>query len=227
MPQDDVVRANTILPPPVAHRIGFWAAILVTAWVILFDAAVALGAAGVPTRSIAVVASLLLALSFVVLMASVCTYAPPAKKVWGQIGLSFATVYATLLAWNYFLQLTVVRSNPQRYEWLTMDFTPDTAFWSLETIGYALMGLAGLFVLPIFDGGGVELAIRWCFAANAAFTVMGSVGYVVSSNPLHVLVLVSLGVWAVAFPVATALLAVVFRRAGTMGGERASYPGRS
>ena len=54
-----------------------------------------------------------------------------------------------------------------------MDFTPDTAFWSVETIGYALMGLAGLFALPVFDRGGVEIAIRWCFAANAVFTALG------------------------------------------------------
>ena len=95
---------------------------------------------------------------------------------------------------------------------MTMGFTRDTAFWSLETIGYALMGLAALFALPVLAKGRIELVIRWCFVANAVFTVLGSVGYVVSGNPLHVLVLIGLGVWAIAFPIATALLAVVFKR---------------
>jgi hypothetical protein len=193
-------------------RIGFWSAILTTVLVLIFNITIALGASGVPTRLIAVCASLLLALSFVVLMASIHSYAPQEKKVWSEIGLSFAIVYAALLIWNYYLQLTVVRINPHLYTWLTMGFTRDTAFWSLETIGYALMGLAALFVLPVLAKGRIELVIRWCFAVNAVFTVLGSVGYVVSGNPLHVLVLIGLGVWAIAFPIATALLAAVFKR---------------
>ena len=85
-------------------------------------------ASGAPTRALAVGASLLLAVSFVVLMASIHSYAPPEKKVWSQIGLSFAILYAALLIWNYYLQLTVVRTNPVLYSWLTMNLTRDTAF---------------------------------------------------------------------------------------------------
>lgn len=198
------------------YQIGFWSAILTITWIIIFNIAIALGMAGAPTRSVALGASLLIALSFIALMVSVHNYAPPERKIWSQIGLSFAIVYAALLTWNYYLQLTVVRNNPQLYEWLTMDFTPDTAFWSLETIGYTLMGLAALFALPVFNGSGIERAIRWCFAINAAFTVLGSIGYVLSGNPLHGLVLASLGVWAIAFPIATALIAVMFKRVERM-----------
>jgi hypothetical protein len=199
--------------PQVVLQIGFWSALLTTAFILIFNIAIALGASGAPTRSLAVGASLLLALSFVVLMSSIHSYAPQEKKVWSQIALSFATVYAALLIWNYYLQLTVVRTNPLLYSWLTMEFTSDTAFWSLESIGYSLMGLAGLFALPVLAKGRIELVIRWCFALNAGFTTLGSIGYVMSGNPLHVLVLASLGIWAIAFPIATALLAVVFRRA--------------
>ncbi|MEM3581268.1 MAG: hypothetical protein QXQ64_08445 [Candidatus Bathyarchaeia archaeon] len=198
------------------YQIGFWSAILTTTWIIIFNIAIALGVAGASTRSVAVGASLLLVFSFIALMVSIHSYAPPEKKIWSQIGLSFAIVYAALLTWNYFLQLTVVRNNPQLYEWLIMDFTPDTAFWSLETVGYTLMGLAALFALPVFNGGGIERAIRWCFAINAVFTVVGSIGYVLSGNPLHGLVLASLGVWAIVFPIATTLLAVMFKRVERM-----------
>lgn len=78
------------------------------------------------------------------------------------------------------------------------------------------MGLAALFALPVLAKGRIELVIRCCFAINAVFTILGGVAYVVSSNPLPVLVLASLGIWAVAFPIATALLAVLFRRATKM-----------
>ena len=199
--------------PPVVFEIGFWSALLTTAWILIFNIAIALGASGAPTRSLAVGASLLLAISFVVLIASIHNYAPLEKKIWSQIGLSFAILYAALLIWNYYLQLTVVRTNPLLYSWLTMDFTRDTAFWSLESVGYALMGLSALFVVPILVNGRIELMIRWCFVVNAVFTILGGIAYVASSNPLHVLVLASLGIWAVAFPIATTLLAVVFRRA--------------
>lgn len=201
----------------VACRVGYWSAILTTTWVIIFNVAIALGAAGAPTRLMAVGASLLLPLSYIALLASIHNYASPAKRVWSQIGLSFAIVYATLLVWNYYLQLTVVRTNPVLYAWLSMDFTSSTAFWSLETVGYALMGLAALFVLPIFSGGGIERVIRWCFGVNALFTALGGVGYALSGgNPLNVLVIASLGVWAIAFPVGTALVALVFKRAREM-----------
>jgi hypothetical protein len=204
------------ITPQVVFQIGFWSALLTTVWILIFNVAIALGAAGAPTRSLAVGASLLLALSFVVLMSSIHSYAPPDKKVWSQIGLSFAILYAALLIWNYYLQLTVVRTNPLLYSWLTMDFTSETAFWSLESIGYALMGLAALFALPVLPAGRIERVLRWCFVVNAAFTILGTVGYVLSSNPLHVLVLASLGMWAIAFPIATALMAVMFRRAEKM-----------
>jgi hypothetical protein len=202
--------------PLVVFQIGFWSALLTTAWILIFNVAIALGATGAPTRSLAVGASLLLILTFVVLMVSIHNYAPQEKKVWSQIGLSFAILYAALLLWNYYLQLTVVRTHPLLYSWLTMDFTSETAFWSLESIGYALMGLATLFALPVLSQGRIELVIRWCFAVNAVFTLVGSIGYVLSGNPLHVLVLISLGIWAIVFPIGTALLAVIFRRAEKM-----------
>jgi len=215
---DDRTHVSNSTASQPAFRIGFWSAILTTVLILIFNIAIALGANGAPTRLIAVGASILLALSFVVLMASIHSCTPQEKRVWSHIGLSFAIVYAALLIWNYYLQLTVVRINPHLYSWLTMDFTRDTAFWSLETIGYALMGLAALIVLPTLAKSRIELAIRGCFVANAVFTVLGSVGYLLSGNPLHVSVLISLGVWAIAFPIATALLAVVFKRTEKING---------
>jgi hypothetical protein len=35
-------------------QIGFWSALLTTAWILIFNIAIALGASGAPTRSLAV-----------------------------------------------------------------------------------------------------------------------------------------------------------------------------
>ncbi|MHB8869085.1 MAG: hypothetical protein ACYC6T_02180 [Thermoleophilia bacterium] len=198
--------------PLVAHRIVFWAASFSALWAVLFDITIGLGVAGAPTRLLAIAASLLLALSFLILVSAVHSLAQPLKRVWTQISLSFALVYAALLVWNYYLQLTVVRTNPSAYPWLSMEFTSASAFWSLEVIGYTLLGLATLFMLPVLPHDRLGLAIRGSFLANGVFTVIGGVGYALSGNPLNVLVLASLGVWAVAFPLGVALLAVVARR---------------
>jgi hypothetical protein len=66
--------------PQVVLQIGFWSALLTTAWILIFNIAIALGASGAPTRSLAMGASLLLTLSFVVLMVSIHNYAPPEKR---------------------------------------------------------------------------------------------------------------------------------------------------
>ena len=98
----------------LALVVGYWSSILTTAWTVAFDVAIALGVSGLPTRLLAVATSLLLAVTFVGLMASVHTAAPGQAKVWTPIGRSIAIVYATLLIWNDYLQLTVVRLVPDQ-----------------------------------------------------------------------------------------------------------------
>ncbi len=130
--------------------------------------------------------------------------------------MSFAIIYAAIVGLNYFLYLTVVRQNPQGYAWLTMDLRADSAFWALEVLGYTFMSLGALFVVPIFSGGNVERAIRWLFVVNGVANIVATLAVLLTANPLHILVLVSLGVWSIAFPIATILLAVVFKRADGM-----------
>lgn len=197
--------------PKVVYQVGFWSAVLATVWILAFNAGVVLH-----LQSLAVSSSLLLAPSFVILMVSVHHYEPERQKLWSQIGLSFTIIYAATVGLNYFMYLTVVRQNPQGYAWLTMDFRADSAFWALEVLGYTFMSLGALFVVPIFSGGKVERAIRWLFVVNGVANISAALAVLLTANPLHMLVLVSLGVWSIAFPIATILLAVVFKRAERM-----------
>ena len=201
------------------RKVGFWSALLTTGAIVAFDVSLILGVSGIPMRSFTVGASLLIAPAFLTLMVSIHRHAPPEQQMWTHVGLSFAIVYAALAAFNYFLQLTVVRQNPQAYAWLTMDFTPDSAFWALEILLYSFMGLAALGAVPVFRGVPLGSVVGWLFVANASFTLLGPLASLITANPLHWLVLVSLGVWALAFPIATALLAIVFRRAARREGQ--------
>lgn len=130
-----------------------------------------------------------------------------------KIGLSFAIIYAVIVALNYFLQLTVVRLNPQGFALLSMDVRPESPFWALEVLGYTFMSIAALFAVPVLSEGKLERAVQGLFVLNFVMTLAGLSAYLLTVNPTHVLVLASLGVWGIAFPVATALLAVLFKRA--------------
>ncbi len=193
------------------RRVGVWSAILTALWIVLFNIAVLLGALGLPTRLLSVAASLLIALSFLILTSTVHHVASASQRLWTHIGLSFAIVYATLAALNYFLQLTVVRQDPAAYAWLSMQFTADTAFWALEVLLYTFQGLAAALITPVFAGRRFGGTIRWLLIVNAIVTLLALPAYIVTGNPLHMLVMASLGVYAVALPVAFVLCALALR----------------
>lgn len=196
--------------PRSAYRVACWSALISAGLAAAFDATIGLGTLGMPTRVVAVVASLLLAITFVVMVSAVHSSAEPSARLWTQIALSFAILYAGLLLWNYFLQLTVVTTNPQLYPWLTMRFDSTSAFWALETVGYSLMGLSAAFLALLFGRDGLGRVIRWVFLANGLATLIGTIAYSVSGNPTNAVTLFSLGVWAVAMPVGLALVARAF-----------------
>jgi hypothetical protein len=193
--------------PKVVNQIGLWSAVLTTIWIILFDLSVL-----IPSQVLADATSLLIAVSFPVLIVALHNYARDDKKVWTQVALLFATAYMVIAGINYFLQLTVVRQSPQTYSFLTMNLTSSSAFWALEVLEYTFMSVAALFTVAILEGGKTERSIRWLFVLNAIFTFAGLAGYMLTIDPLNVLVLASLGIWSIAFPIATGLLALLFKR---------------
>ena len=67
-----------------------------------------------------------------------------------------------------------------------------------------------LFAAPVFHGGRLERWIRGFFIANGATVVVTIFGVVVDSPAIYLLG--SLVPWCVIFSLATALVAVLFRR---------------
>ena len=218
-------------------QLGFWSAVLAAVFSIGYGLAVivmiiatststttaAPGWQGVeaylavfqPIVMLPLIPSLLLAPTFVVLMVCVHSYASNTKKLWSQLGLAFAIVYAAMACINYIVQLTVVRLSilNRETDGLAMFVmgNPHSIFWALAS-AYVFMNLAMLFAAPVFGGGKLERWIRWLFLANGASAIITIFGIVVDSPLIYLLG--SLVPWCVIFSAATILLAVLFRRIG-------------
>ena len=195
------------------HRLGFWSAILTALAIVIWVAITAINIL-VPLHFWVNFSALLIAPSFIVLMASIRANTPQRERLWTDIAMAFSIIYAVIIGQNYFLQMTVVRQNPLAFAVLTMDPThKDSVFWAFEILGYGFMSLATLFVSAVFKKVGVESWIRWLFIVNGVFAMIAVVGYVLTANPLHIVGLLSVGIWSITFPVAAVLLAIVFKRA--------------
>src|SRR5450759_4052482 len=144
-----------------ATRLGFWTAIL-TVFVVAVFAVVGIAtparsgpfcgnacvaypyvdvAQFIPGDYLWLLPGILLAPTFVVLMACIHAHAAEPKQIYSRIGLSFALVYAVVILVDYYLQLTVVVPSLQagETEGLSM-FTqsdPHGLFIALETLGYS------------------------------------------------------------------------------------------
>lgn len=236
-PQMSLARPDMVTPEtrwPI-ERLGFWSAVLTTLWAVAFTVAFAgeavvsppsadwagIGAYAATFRPISMVLvlvpSLLLAPSFVALVACVHGGAPEDRKVWSRIGLAFAVIYAVVASFNYTAQLVVVRGNlqggdPQGLALLAMG-NPRSLFWGLAILGYNFyMALATLFVLPALGKGTLERWIGGLFSVNAAASILAGINYFVTLDAYHPLGLVASAVWCLAFPAATILLAIRFHR---------------
>ncbi len=162
---------------------------------------------------------ILLAPIFVILMACIHIYASDDRKVFSQIGLSFAVLYSAVIMINYFLQFTVVIPSLQSGETaglsLFTQYNPHGIFIVLEALGYLVMSIALLFAAPVFSGGRLQGMIRWLFVASFVIAVAAFVGLPLMGFDIVAFeVTVLLTNWMVLI-VSGGLLAVVFRRAAT------------
>ena len=192
----------------LTSRIGFWSALLSFVFgmgYIVFQAAQWAGLTPAPWHLITLTfPSFWLALSFVILMISVYYYASDEQKIWGHIAVAFAIMYATLNAAVYFLQMTLVVPsilNGQVEQVAFITLSMGTFIYGVDVLGYSLMSLATLFAAPVFVGGRLERSIRWSLVANGLLTPA-----LLLQQNLPTFAIAAL--WAITFPVATALLAV-------------------
>lgn len=211
---------------PSAVALGFWSAVLATAFSLsyvvaqLFEWLGAFGSNGGPSSGSTVTGLVLLLTpsfflgpSFLLLMVSVHSLAAPERKVWSQAALVFATVYAVLISTVYFVQLTLIAPRLARGDTTGIEpflFVPfDSFLYAVDILGYSFMSVATLFAARVFVGGGRERTVKWFLTANGLL-----LPFIALQMYAHALIWVA-ALWAITFPASTWALAVYFRRAPT------------
>lgn len=211
-------------PLPASTRaVGFWSAVLATAFSLVYvvaqlaEWAGMLGSQGGPESSSTVLGivllltpSLFLGSSFLVLMVAVHQAAAPERKVWSHAALAFATAYCVLISVVYYVQLTLVapRLAQGRTQGIEMFlFVPfDSFLYAVDILGYSFMSVATLFAARVFAGGGLNRVVRWFLTANGLL-----LPFLALQMYWHPLIWVA-SLWAVTFPGSTWALAIWFQR---------------
>jgi hypothetical protein len=205
-------------PTKSSLQLGFWSAALTTLMIALFFVSLVIA-----NRSLMFTSSFLLAPAFVAMMVGIHHYAAPEKKVWGQLGLSFAVIYAVMCSLTYYIQLTFVANNylpVAEQAALPFVFVPGTPLFAQDMLGYAFMTAATLAAAPAFAGGKLENWIKWLFIFHAILflpaIVIPAIPMPVNETGTGVGDLIgryaNMG-WCVYFGTATTLVTLLFRRA--------------
>ena len=208
----------------IATRLGFWSALFASVLAISYDLGQIvewlgwMGSGGGPEHNstwyglvVLLVPSLLLGISFVVMMVCVHRQTPVDGRIWSQLGVVFAAMYGTLICMNYYVQLTFVAPHLYRGD-VGPSAAPfvfdvfDSFTYSVDLLGYSFMSLATLFVAFAFPGDGLEKVARRFLLANGLI-----VPFIALQTFYHPLIWVA-SLWGVTLPGAMVSLALVFRR---------------
>lgn len=213
---------QTYQPQRAVIQLGFWSSIAVMLMLVIFPLSLAFNW----SLNIAYASSFLLAPAFVTMMASIHHYAAPEKKVWSQLGLSFAIIYAVMCSLTYYVQLTFVNNNylPIADEAVApFVFIPGTPIFAQDMLGYVFFCLATFSAGPVFAGSKLETWIKWLFIFNGILFAVPTLILPALTMPVNA---AGTGVgnqvgdyaniaWSFYVAAATGLVAVMFKRAET------------
>ena len=211
---------------PSTKAVGFWSAVLATAFSITYvvgqlaEWTGLLGSRGGPESGstplglvVLLTPSLFLGSSFLVLVVSIHQLASPDRRVWSHTAVVFATAYAVLVSTVYFVQLTLVAPRLARGQIQGIEvflFVPfDSFLYAVDILGYSFMSVATLFAARVFTGSGLHRVARWFLTANGLL-----LPFIALQMYFHPLIW-GAALWAVTFPGSTWTLAILFRRAAT------------
>ena len=216
----------------LTDRIGFWAAILSTLFLATFAAAFtvtvirfpeAVHWAGIEAYAanyneelllLLMFPVFLLPLSLVTLLACIHRNTPTHKQILSLLALVFTTLYAAQITYNYYTQMTAVRLSilNGELEGLAIHafFNPHSIALNLELLGYGLLSIGLIFAAFLFHGGRtIARTIFWILLINGVLNALYIFEpFVAIGGPPIVLALFNYTV-----PIATALIAVEFRKA--------------
>jgi len=205
------------------RTLGFWSAVLCAVFSLVYviaqlgEWAGLLGSAGGPHNKSTTVGlvvlltpSLLLGISFVVLMVSIHYFAAIPKRIWSHVAVVFASMYATLISIVYYVQLAFVIPRISRGDAddiRLLIFEPfDSFLYAVDVFGYSLMSLSTLFAAAVFGDHGIERWIRCALVANGCLIPF------LSLQMYYPPLIWGGSLWGITFPAASLLLAIHFRR---------------
>ncbi|HNW87757.1 MAG TPA: hypothetical protein PLP25_03880 [Candidatus Limiplasma sp.] len=115
--------------------------------------------------------SMLIAFSFVPMMASFSHYAPAQAKVAGNAAMMFGAMYALCNLLVYFTQTTAVRLQPLGAEALSLlDYSRFGLMFSWDLLGYCLMAIATFFAgLTVAVRSPADRWLRWLLLLHGVF----------------------------------------------------------
>lgn len=139
-------------------RIGFWAAVVSTVFGLLYIVALVATLTGAVEEgpwatAYQLAPSIVLAWSYILLMACVVDAAPSERKIWAMIGFGFALMYSVMNSIVYFTELIVVLPRVLRNEGASVSvllFEPGAFLFAVNGLAYGFMSLAALFAAPVF-----------------------------------------------------------------------------
>jgi hypothetical protein len=202
---------------------GFWSSALCTFFSLVYivaqlgEWAGLLGSAGGPHSkstpvglAVLLTPSLLLGISFVTMMVSIHYTTRISERIWSHLAVVFASMYATLISIVYYVQLAFVLPKVARGETREIQlliFEPfDSFLYAIDVYGYSLMSLSMLFAAITFGKQGLERWIRLSLIANGCL-----IPFLVLQMYWPPLIWGG-SLWGVAFPLATSLLFIYFKR---------------
>lgn len=122
--------------------------------------------------TIAFIASFLMTILFLGIMAALHSLAPDGKKILGMLGISFTAICITLVSVTYYTQLSIVPNSIQsgQVEELTrfVYHSPNSFVFAIDILGFFFLGLAALCVAPLLEG-----ALHWLFIAFGVENIIG------------------------------------------------------
>ena len=187
-----VATTKILMTQSLAHKIGFWSSLLFAILGLFLVAAnIGIGFSGqwqawegmepyaawysslrVNFFTIAFVASFLMVILFVGIIAALHSLAPSEKKILGVLGISFSVVCVTLAGITYYTQLSLVPNSIKSREidelMRFVYHSPNSFVFAIHILGFFFLGLAAFCAAPLLEG-----TLRWLFVAFGIENIIG------------------------------------------------------
>jgi len=211
------------------RRLGIWSAILsavfTVIWFITFNMKDVLAVlpdwknieayseAFTIIRHFYIYPSLLLTITYLIMLSCIHLYVPKDKKIWSIIALSIGIVYAVMASINYNILAVAVRQSLSAGETVGIEmFVPDNphSIFNALANSYVYMAISMFFAAFVFQGSRLANWIRTIFILQI-ISAVGQTGQSMFGWSMNIFIATSM-VWVIGSPIAFILIAILFMR---------------